>query len=251
MADLSHQACQRLHTPLRFKRAIDGDRSDPFLQGRDTRPRQARVQFELRHDCGEAGYCNVVNMPPVRHRLWRQDQARGEPGSLFRAHVNYGGQPRRCAGSRVGRFLNGRTQRAGEAPVGLKNVIPVLADLLPDAVQVAEDVLLDQVAKVPRRLIFLTVLDRDNFDAAVPGQNNIITGPLDHHCGDLATWQKVRDAPQHNASVLVLKSRPGLPRRVPRVAGQAPLKPWETSHSAEHNVRMRCHKAIPARAADG
>ena len=43
-----------------------------------------RVQSELRHDHAEAGYRNVVNMPPVRRRFCRQDQARGEPGSLSR-----------------------------------------------------------------------------------------------------------------------------------------------------------------------
>ena len=66
----------------------------------------------------------------------------------------------------------------------------------------------------------------------------------------MTTWRQVRDTPQHNASVLVLKSRPRLPRCVPRIAGQAARKPWETSHSAEHNVRMRCHKEILAQAAD-
>src|SRR5262249_53132021 len=98
--------------------------------------------------------------------------------------------------------------------------------------------LFSQGTEVPRRLIFLTVLDRDELAAAVPSHNYVVSGPLDHQGGDMATWQQVRDAPQHNASVLVLKSRPGLPRRVPQVTGQAPVKPWEISHNAEHNVRM-------------
>src|ERR1700745_571990 len=95
----------------------------------------------------------------------------------------------------------------------------------------------DQVGEAPRPLIFLTVLDRDQLDAAIGGQDDIIAGPLDHHGGDVAIGQQVRDASQYNASILVLKSRPGLPRRVPQVAGQAPLKPWEASHPAKYSVK--------------
>lgn len=134
-----------------------------------------------------------------------------------------------------------------EARVRLEHVVANLVHGAPDSVHVAEYVLRLQLGERPVILARITMLDRNKLPASVTVEQHIIGGPLHSHGLDRAPGQEVRYAPVHHARVLVLETRTGLARGVPRIAIQVARLIRLAAHNGSIMAPCICAGAVYVR----